>query len=91
MKLFYVCTFLILFFSIIPSGNATEEMAEKTGKDCSYCHLDQSGGGKVKTSRFFSGKRFLKKSRTGRRSSFSLCLSTFSFPASPQWLSSGKR
>ena len=47
MKLFYVCTFLILFSLIIPSGNATEEMAEKTGKDCSYCHLDQSGGGEL--------------------------------------------
>ena len=47
MKLLYVCTFLILFFLIIPSGNATEEMAEKTGKACSYCHLDQSGGGEL--------------------------------------------
>ena len=47
MKLFYVCTFLILFFLIIPYGNATEEMAEKTGNDCSYCHLDPSGGGEL--------------------------------------------
>ncbi len=47
MKLFYVCAFLILFFLIIPCGNTTEEMAEKTGKDCSYCHLDPSGGGEL--------------------------------------------
>jgi predicted heme/steroid binding protein len=55
MKLFYVCTFLILFFLIIPCGNATEEMAEKTGKDCSYCHLDQSGGGELTK----AGKEYL--------------------------------
>jgi len=57
MKLFYVCAFLILFFLIIPSGNATEEMAEETGKDCSYCHLDQSGGGELTK----AGKEYLTK------------------------------
>jgi hypothetical protein len=57
MKLFYVCTFLILFFLIIPNGNATEEMAEKMGKDCSYCHLDQSGGGELTK----AGKEYLTK------------------------------
>lgn len=57
MKLFYVCAFLILFFLIIPSGNATEEMAEKTGKDCSNCHLDQSGGGELTK----AGKEYLTK------------------------------
>jgi hypothetical protein len=55
MKLFYACAFLILFFLIIPCGNATEEMAEKTGKDCSYCHLDQSGGGELTK----AGKEYL--------------------------------
>jgi len=39
----------------MPSGNTTEEMAEKTGKDCSYCHLDQSGGGELTK----SGKEYL--------------------------------
>jgi predicted heme/steroid binding protein len=55
MKLIYVCTFLILFFLMIPYGNATEEMAEETGKDCSYCHLDQSGGGELTK----AGKEYL--------------------------------
>lgn len=57
MKLIYVCTFLILFFLIIPSGNATEELAEKTGKGCSYCHLDPSGGGELTK----AGKEYLTK------------------------------
>jgi predicted heme/steroid binding protein len=55
MKLFYVCASLILFFLIIPSGNTTEELAEKTGKDCSYCHLDPSGGGELTK----AGKEYL--------------------------------
>jgi predicted heme/steroid binding protein len=57
MKLHYVCTFLILFFLIIPCGNATEELAEKTDKDCSYCHLNQSGGGELTK----AGKEYLTK------------------------------
>jgi predicted heme/steroid binding protein len=57
MKLFYVCAFLILIFLIIPSGNTTEELAEKTGKDCSYCHFSQSGGGELTK----AGKEYLTK------------------------------
>ncbi len=55
MKLFYVCAFLILFFLVIPSGNTTEELAEKTKKDCSYCHFNQSGGGELTK----AGKEYL--------------------------------
>jgi predicted heme/steroid binding protein len=55
MKLFYVCTSLLLFFLILPSGYTTEELAEKTGKDCSYCHLDPSGGGELTK----AGKEYL--------------------------------
>jgi predicted heme/steroid binding protein/uncharacterized membrane protein len=61
MKLFYVCAFLILFFLIIPCGNATEEMAEKTAKDCSYCHLDPSGGGELTK----AGKEYLTEDAKG--------------------------
>jgi len=75
MKLFYVCSSLILFFLIIPSGNATEELAEKTGKYCSYCHLDSSGGGELtkagkeyltqdsKSDEYAQGKRILQSIR----------------------------
>jgi predicted heme/steroid binding protein/uncharacterized membrane protein len=55
MKLFYVCVFLLLLFLVILDGNATEELAEKTGKDCSYCHLDPSGGGELTK----AGKKYL--------------------------------
>ena len=57
MKLLYFSAFLILFFLIIPFGNATEELAEKTGKDCSFCHLDASGGGELTK----AGKEYLIK------------------------------
>jgi predicted heme/steroid binding protein/uncharacterized membrane protein len=55
MKFFYVCAFLLLLFLVIAGGNATEELAEKTGKDCSYCHLDPSGGGELTK----AGKKYL--------------------------------
>jgi predicted heme/steroid binding protein len=55
MKLFYVCVFLLLLFLAILGGNATEELAEKTGKDCSYCHLDPSGGGELTK----AGKKYI--------------------------------
>lgn len=46
---------LLLFSSFV---NATEEMAEKTGKSCAFCHLDPSGGGELTE----AGKDYLKKS-----------------------------
>jgi predicted heme/steroid binding protein len=57
MKFFRFST-AILFLLIFSSfGNATEEMAEKTGKSCGFCHLDQSGGGELTK----EGKDYLKK------------------------------
>lgn len=47
---------LLLFLAVIPCS-ATEEMAERTGRDCSTCHLDPSGGGELTE----AGKRYLKK------------------------------
>lgn len=61
MKLFYVCALLILVFLIIRCGNATEELAEKTGMDCSYCHLDPSGGGELTK----AGKEYLTEDAKG--------------------------
>lgn len=57
MKFIHLCAaigLLILFFSF---GNATEEMAEKTGKSCAFCHVDPSGGGELTQ----EGKDYLKK------------------------------
>ncbi len=56
MKLLHVIAgILLLFLASIP-GSATEEMAEKTGKNCSCCHLDSSGGGELTK----AGKEYLK-------------------------------
>ena len=56
MKLFRFSTAIILLLLFFCSGNATEEMAEKTGKSCSFCHLYPSGGGELTK----AGKVFLE-------------------------------
>ncbi len=50
-----VLLFLLLLLSFASPGRATEEMAERTGKDCSYCHVDPGGGGELTA----AGKEFL--------------------------------
>jgi len=43
---------------IVLSGKATEEYAERTGKSCKYCHLNDSGGGELTK----AGENFLESS-----------------------------
>jgi len=57
MKCFRLCTVIILLLLFSSLGSATEEIAEKTGKSCSFCHLNQSGGGELTE----AGKDYLKK------------------------------
>jgi predicted heme/steroid binding protein len=40
-----IATLLLILLPVMTL--ATEDIAEKTGKDCSYCHLDPSGGGEL--------------------------------------------
>lgn len=47
MKPYVTLVGILLLLLIITPSSATEEMAERTGKDCSYCHLDQAGGGEL--------------------------------------------
>jgi len=56
LNFLWIAILLILLLSCL--GNATEEMAEKTGKSCAFCHLDPSGGGELTE----AGKDYLKKS-----------------------------
>ncbi|UCE21816.1 MAG: CopD family protein [Candidatus Aminicenantes bacterium] len=58
MKLYSLWTAILLLLLFSCFGNATEEMAEKTGKSCAFCHLDPSGGGELTE----AGKDYLKKS-----------------------------
>ncbi len=58
MKCFRLCTVIILLLLFSSLGSATEEIAEKTGKSCVFCHLDPSGGGELTE----AGKDYLKKS-----------------------------
>jgi predicted heme/steroid binding protein len=60
MKFFRFSTAILLLLIFSSYGNATEEMAEKTGKSCGFCHLDQSGGGELTE----EGKDYLKKLAT---------------------------
>lgn len=56
MKPYYPLAGILLLFLFVAPGSATEEMAERTGKDCSYCHLDPSGGGELTQ----TGEEYLK-------------------------------
>jgi len=56
MKPYYLLAGILLLFLIITPGSTTEEMAERTGKDCSTCHLDPSGGGELTK----AGQEYLK-------------------------------
>jgi predicted heme/steroid binding protein len=58
MKLFSLSTLILLLLLFSSFGNATEEIAEKTGKSCAFCHVDPSGGGELTE----AGKDYLKKS-----------------------------
>jgi predicted heme/steroid binding protein/uncharacterized membrane protein len=49
------CSLLAIFLIWPPPVHSTEEYAEKTGHDCTFCHLDPSGGGELAE----AGKRFL--------------------------------
>ncbi len=57
MKLFSLWAGILLLVLFSSFGNATEEMAEKTGKSCAFCHLDPSGGGELTE----AGNSYLKK------------------------------
>jgi predicted heme/steroid binding protein/uncharacterized membrane protein len=57
MRFFSLYTLILLLILFSSFGNATEEMAEKTGKSCAFCHLDPSGGGELTQ----AGKDYLKK------------------------------
>lgn len=51
-------TFVIFLMFLFPSsGISTEEYAEKTGKSCTHCHLDSSGGTELTK----PGKEYLEK------------------------------
>ncbi len=58
MRLYSLWIAILLILLLSCFGNATEEMAEKTGKSCAFCHLDPSGGGELTE----AGKDYLKKS-----------------------------
>ncbi len=61
---------LIVFFLMFLCpywGISTEEYAEKTGKSCSYCHLDSSGGGEL--TKF--GEEYLEKLLSAEKSGLS--------------------
>ena len=47
MKRSRVFSLAILLCMIVLPGKATEEYAEQTGKSCTHCHLDTSGGGEL--------------------------------------------
>lgn len=43
-----IVTLLLLTLTLLaPVARATEQFAEATGHDCSYCHLDPAGGGEL--------------------------------------------
>jgi len=42
-----ICSFFLLVIICTTPVGATEDFARKTGKDCSFCHLDPSGGGEL--------------------------------------------
>ena len=46
---------LLMLLLLAASARATEEMAQRTGKECSGCHVDPAGGGELNP----SGKEFL--------------------------------
>ena len=58
-RIFQICLFLTLTFPVVgtQSSFATEEYAEKTGKDCQTCHIDPSGGAELTE----EGKEFQSK------------------------------
>lgn len=60
MKFFHLSAAIVLLILFSSFGNATEEMAEKTGKSCAFCHLDPSGGGELTE----AGKDYLEKLAT---------------------------
>ena len=61
-------TFVFFLMLLFPSyGISTEEYAEKTGKSCTHCHLDSSGGGELTK----SGEEYLEKSLSVEESGLS--------------------
>lgn len=44
---YLVLVFFFFMFLFPSAGNSTEEYAEKTGKSCTDCHLNSSGGGEL--------------------------------------------
>lgn len=63
MKFLCVFSITIFFLLIVPYANATEELAESTGKSCKFCHLDPSGGGELTK----AGKDFLLEISTSSK------------------------
>lgn len=51
-NMFILAVFIIVFFNT--SAGALEEYAQRTGKECGYCHLSRNGGGELTS----EGKRF---------------------------------
>jgi predicted heme/steroid binding protein len=55
---FVALLFVILVLAVFPlTGSGTEEYAEQTGKECSACHVDPSGGGELTT----GGEAYLRE------------------------------
>lgn len=52
INIFVLPILIIVFFNT--SANALEEYAQRTGKECGYCHLSRAGGGELTS----EGKRF---------------------------------
>jgi predicted heme/steroid binding protein len=72
-------TFVFFLVLLFPSwGISTEEYAEKTGKSCTHCHLDSSGGGELTK----SGEEYLEKLLSGKESGLSDTDITIRSPAS---------
>jgi predicted heme/steroid binding protein/uncharacterized membrane protein len=53
-RLFRAALLFLLPLLLAAPARATDEMAERTGKDCSHCHVDPSGGGELTA----AGKEF---------------------------------
>jgi predicted heme/steroid binding protein len=57
MKRFVSVMILLVIIFSTDIGNATEEIAVRTGHDCGYCHLDPAGGGELTP----TGEAYLKE------------------------------
>jgi len=61
-----VFVFVFALFLSPTFGHLTEEYAQKTGKSCSHCHLDSSGGGELTKAGEAYLEELLSEEKTGQ-------------------------